>query len=58
MEHSFKKWNSTLLYNLEPQAFAPSAALMKHTLPVLLQLPQAYKAHWVTMAHIAKAKRD
>jgi len=48
----------TELYNLGPQAFTPSAALMKHTLPALLQLPKAYKAHWVEMAHIAKAKKD
>jgi len=36
----------TDLYNLGPQAFAPSEALMKHILPVLLQLPKAYKACW------------
>jgi len=48
----------TDLYNLGPQAFAPSAALMKLMLPVLLRLPWAYKAHWVKTAHIAKAKRD
>jgi len=48
----------TKLYNLGPQAFALSAALMKHMLPDLLQLPKAYKAHWVELAHIAKAKID
>jgi len=49
---------ATKLYNLGPQAFTLSAALMKHTLPALLQLPKDYKAHWVELSHIAKARRD
>jgi len=48
----------TDLYNLGSQAFVLSAALMKHTLPALLQQPRAYKAHWVESATIAKAKKD
>jgi len=43
------------LYDLGPGAFANSAAMFKHPLAELLQLPQAYKKHWVEMAKIAKA---
>jgi len=48
----------TELYNLGAGAFLPSAALMKHTLPDLLQLPQAYKIHWIGSAKIAKDRKD
>jgi len=46
------------LYNLGASAFSPSTALMKHSLPDLLQLPLAYKIHWIISAKIAKAKKD
>jgi len=42
------------LYNLGE----PSAALMKHTLPNLLQLPHAYKVHWIGSVQIAKKCKD
>jgi len=44
----------TEVYNLGAGAFSPSTALMKHNLPNLLQLPHAYKVHWLGMARIAK----
>jgi len=46
------------LYSLGPGAFANSTAMFKHLLVELLQLPQAYKSHWVEMAKIAKAKTE
>jgi len=46
------------LYDLGPGAFANSAAMFKHPLAKLLQLPQAYKNHWVETAQIAKARKD
>jgi len=48
----------TQLYNLGAGSFSPSAALMKHTLPNLLQLPHAYKRHWIRLAQIAKQHKD
>jgi len=47
--------NITELYGLGPGAFANSTAMFKHPLVELLQLPQAYKSHWVEMAKTAKA---
>jgi len=46
------------LYVLRPSAFVSSNTLLKHPLPDLLQLPHAYKRHWVDMAIIAKAQQD
>jgi len=48
----------TELYSLGPGAFANSTAIFKHLLGELLQLPHAYKSHWVEMAKIAKAQKD
>jgi len=49
----------TELYNLGAGTFSPSMALMKHSLQDLLQLPLAYKIHWIIgLAKIAKAKKD
>jgi len=50
--------NITELYGLRPGAFANSTAMFKHPLIELLQLPQAYKRHWLEMAEIAKARKD
>jgi len=46
------------LYDLGPGAFTLGTALMKHALSELLQLPQAYKLHWIESAEITKACRD
>jgi len=46
------------LYNLGAGAFLPSMALIKHTLPELLQLPQTYKIHGIGSAKIAKDHKD
>jgi len=43
----------TKLYQLGPGAFITGATLMKCSLPDLLQLPQAYKVHWLESATIA-----
>jgi len=46
--------NVMALYDLGPGAFANSATMFKHPLAELLQMPQAYKKHWVKSANIAK----
>jgi len=48
----------TKVYNLGAGAFSPSTALMKHALPNLLQLPHAYKVHWLGSARITKEKNS
>jgi len=46
------------LYGLGPRVFANSTGMFKHPFVELLQLPHAYKNHWVEMAKIAKARKD
>jgi len=48
----------TELYALGPSAFVSSNTLFKHLLSDLLQLPHAYKRHWMDTAIIAKAWQD
>jgi len=48
----------TKTYQLGPGAFITGATLMKRPLPDLLQLPVAYKRHWLESAKIAKARQD
>jgi len=48
----------TKMYQLGPGAFITGATLMKCLLPDLLQLPLAYKVHWLESAKIAPAQRD
>jgi len=46
------------LYALGPSVFDYGNTLLKHPLPELLQLPHAYKKHWVKTATLAKAHQD
>ncbi len=48
----------TKTYQLSPGAFITGATLMKRPLPDLLQLPLAYKQHWLESAKIAKARHN
>jgi len=48
----------TKVYNLGAGASSPSATLMKHALPKLFQLPNAYKVHWLGSVRIAKERKD
>jgi len=50
--------NVTELYGLGQGAFANSTSLFKHPLIELLQLPLAYKSHWLETVKIAKAQKD
>jgi len=47
----------TLVYELGQSAFA-NKTILKHLLPTLLQLLQAYKQHWLATATIAKQRQD
>jgi len=47
----------TSVYKLGQSAFA-NKTILKHPLPTLLQLPQAYKQHWLMTATIAKQQQD
>jgi len=48
----------TKMYQLGPGAFITGATLLKHPLPNLLQLPLAYKKHWLDSAKIARTQWD
>jgi len=48
----------TKLYTLGPSAFTIGNTLLKHPLSELLQLPHAYKKHWVETATRAKEWQD
>jgi len=48
----------TKMYQLGPGAFITGATLMKRPIADLLQLPLAYKVHWLESAKIAQTRRD
>jgi len=57
LEHEINN-NVTKLYQLGLGAFITRAMLLKHPLPDLLQLPLAYKNHWLGSVQIARTRRD
>jgi len=44
----------TSIYGLGHSVFASNKTILKHPLPELLQLPQAYKKHWLETVMIPK----
>jgi len=57
LEHEINN-KVTKMYQLGPGAFITGATLLKHLLPDLLQLPLAYKNHWLDSAKIAWTWQD
>ncbi len=56
LEHEINN-NVIKMYQLGLGAFIMGATLMKCLLPDLLQLPLAYKTHWLKSAKIARTRR-